>query len=256
MIYLTYQKYDKSGTGPSATINPSAATTTSLVTVTGNIKVMTYNIHQGLEGINNVVQLIKQYQPDIIGLQEVKKSQFETLKNQLNMVGYFSQAYAGAGDPQGNAVLSKNNFLETITGSYSQQSTLDTGYNSGETRNYQRVKVTIKGKGITLFNTHTTHDESNGQAVNKDQIQELHNEVYNAGIQSQGNVIVVGDFNNVNTASSFSDFSSDGTSGITHLSKGKKIDFIFFSSGLTKSSAQIVTSPVASDHYPIIVGLN
>ena len=93
--------------------------------------------------------------------------------------------------------------------------------------------------------------KSNNQAINKAQLQELANDVS----QETGNVVVMGDFNNLNVVSYFPGYGQDGTTGKTHIVDGGKIDFILLSSGLSKVSSKKITTPIASDHYPIIVEL-
>jgi endonuclease/exonuclease/phosphatase family metal-dependent hydrolase/peptidoglycan/xylan/chitin deacetylase (PgdA/CDA1 family) len=255
-IYSAYNSYNTYGLGSGGTSakvsGSSSLPNLPVQNVAGNIKVMTFNIHCGKEGIANVVQLVNQYSPDIIGLQEVgvnycsSGDNFAKLKQELGMQGYFSAAINKPGKQFGNAILSKTSLTGTGMGSYSKQ------YGVSEIRNYQKVKTMVDGKEITIFNTHLTHRKENEMAVNKAQIQEL----ATVASQEMGNVIVMGDFNNINAASYFSKFNPDGMTGKTHIVDGGKIDFVFFSSGLSKVSALKITNPVASDHYPIIVGLN
>ena len=248
--YLGYMTYGLGSSNTGAEVSSSSSLPDLPVqTVAGNIKAMTFNLHGGKEGINNVIQLIKQYQPDIIGFQEVSVNyyggdDFAKLKQESGLP--YGEFFAAINQPEkqfGNAILSKT----TLTGVKGVPYVNQVG--NYETRNYQKVKTSIKGKEITFFNTHI---HNVGKELQEKQMQEL----ASAASKETSNVIITGDFNHVGAAAFFPGFANDQVIGMTHVTKKQKIDFIFFSSGLSVASSKKITTPVASDHYPIIVGLN
>ena len=92
----------------------SAITTLYLIQIewqkkTENIKVMTWNIHKGV-GIDNqydidrISSVIKNNNPDIIGLQEVEEDIVADIADELDMEYFFGSDFD---DDEGNAILSK-----------------------------------------------------------------------------------------------------------------------------------------------------
>jgi len=92
----------------------SAITTLYLIQIewqkkTNNISIMTWNIHKGVGvdsqyNIDRISSLIKESNPDIIGLQEVEEDMVSEIADDLDMEYFFGSDFD---DEEGNAILSK-----------------------------------------------------------------------------------------------------------------------------------------------------
>jgi len=213
------------------------------------LKVMTYNTKAGDYGLDKVINVIKQQNPDVLSLQEIDRNtkssgyvdQFEILKNKLGMqYGYFSKTVNHDGGDYGIALLSKYPLSSPSAKLYNAK--------KGEKRLYQRAQINVDGTVVTIFNTHLDRFAENER---KKQIQEL----YDVASQQSGHVIVMGDFNDESSAmdnfkSSFVSVHPDGKTW------GKeRIDYIFLSKSLSSPSSEIVQSK-ASDHKPVVSNIS
>ena len=200
------------------------------------LEVMTYNIKQGTN-VDGIISAIQQANPDLVALQEaVNNANFKKLQTELGMKGYFSQATSDHGG-YGVAFLAKPDLQLSglISAKYNSQ--------QGENRIYQKAQITVDGNKIIIFNTHLSRFESKARAG---QIQEL----YNLAIQTTGQTIVMGDFNEQSSIiNNFKqNFISVHPTGNTY--KSERIDYIFLSKSLSAGNSQIIQS-TASDHLPI-----
>jgi endonuclease/exonuclease/phosphatase family metal-dependent hydrolase len=258
-IFATYESY----------LQKAALASPGMAYGSQGVKFMTFNIRYGRWGetadakkasFGKAIELIKQFNPDVLALQEVGRDrpyyfnvdQFEKLKTELGMQGEFAETikYNDVDDVGqfGIAILSKTPLTEKSDAFYPTQ--------TGEKRKYQRAKTTVGGKEFTIYNTHLHHSsDGSTKATTVAQIQELHDLV----AKDSGNVVVLGDFNNnKEVLDIFEDYKTDGNLGETYSTKKAvdKRDYIFYTSGLSKSSTQIVKSQLAkeaSDHYPIVI---
>ncbi|TFG25762.1 MAG: hypothetical protein EU532_11470, partial [Promethearchaeota archaeon] len=92
----------------------SAITTLYLIQIewqkkTENIKIMTWNIHKGVGidskyDIDKISSVIKESNPDIIGLQEVEEDMVSEIADDVDMEYFFGSDFD---DKEGNALLSK-----------------------------------------------------------------------------------------------------------------------------------------------------
>ena len=247
-------------------------------------RVMSFNVRcaDDPEGsINNrskiVTAIIEQYAPDSFGVQEATGKWMGILKGKLG------DKYAYVGEPRDNygpfseysAVFylkDKYNLIDegTIWLSETPEVKNTKSFDSACYRIATWAVLENKETGVryTHMNTHLDHvleSTRDGQAgVLLEKLKEL---------QSEGNVIVTGDFNAypdedvykrmIAVTDDVASTAKNADSGITFHNYGKKedkgqgaIDFIFTSKGVKADTYKIIRNTVKdmypSDHYPIV----
>lgn len=247
-------------------------------------RVMSFNVRcaDDPEGsINNrskiVTAIIEQYAPDSFGVQEATGKWMGILKGKLG------DKYAYVGEPRDNygpfseysAVFylkDKYNLIDegTIWLSETPEVKNTKSFDSACYRIATWAVLENKETGVryTHMNTHLDHvleSTRDGQAgVLLEKLNEL---------QSEGNVIVTGDFNAypdedvykrmIAVTDDVASTAKNADSGITFHNYGKKedkgqgaIDFIFTSKGVKADTYKIIRNTVKdmypSDHYPIV----
>ena len=247
-------------------------------------RVMSFNVRcaDDPEGsINNrskiVTAIIEQYAPDSFGVQEATGKWMGILKGKLG------DKYAYVGEPRDNygpfseysAVFylkDKYNLIDegTIWLSETPEVKNTKSFDSACYRIATWAVLENKETGVryTHMNTHIDHvleSTRDGQAgVLLEKLKEL---------QSEGNVIVTGDFNAypdedvykrmIAVTDDVASTAKNADSGITFHNYGKKedkgqgaIDFIFTSKGVKADTYKIIRNTVKdmypSDHYPIV----
>lgn len=124
------------------------------------MRVLTYNIagHKGKrrpEYLRQIADLIRQLEPDVVGLQEVihhsnDPNPEEYLANATGMYAQYLPAHAFRSHTLGNAVLCREPILETVT--------VDLPHSWPEQRVLMEVRsTTSNGLPITVFCTHLVH---------------------------------------------------------------------------------------------------
>lgn len=237
--------------------------------VSGNLKVMTYNIHhcnppsKGVEiDLNAVVNLIIQQKPDIIALQEVDDhtsrsgafNQAQEIARKMGMDYYFGKAINYGGGAYGVAILSrfplsetKVDFLPSETGSNAEQRVLAT------------AKVTLPdGKAIRFGSTHL---DAQSSPVNRElQMTEINRIAANENLP----FIIAGDFNAAPGSSviqmlddKFKRTCTQCDPTIPAANPTKAIDFIAFApaNGFTVASHRVIAESYPSDHLPVVATL-
>lgn len=129
------------------------------------VKVMTYNIwgarSGGIPGLQDLADVIKKANPDLVALQEVDKFTSRNSKNGdiakelaklTDMEYYFVKAINVSGGEYGDAVLSRLPIKETK--GYRLTTTPELG---GELRSVARVTVERDGKEFYFISTHLDH---------------------------------------------------------------------------------------------------
>lgn len=230
-----------------------------------DLKIMSYNIHhanppskskEGVIDIDAVARVIKQQNPDLVGIQETDRNtkrsgnidEAALLGQKTGLHAQFFKAIDYDGGDYGLTILSR----------YPIQS-----YNKvnlpqvmkGEARILSYITVNIPGKGkITFANTHldATHPDSNRVAQVKRIIAELDSK--------PGPVIIVGDFNseaNKETIrildQNFRRTCVDGCAfTIPETRPNKTIDYIAIkNAGWPVKEHTVIPETYASDHRPV-----
>lgn len=238
------------------------------------VTVMSYNIGYGQNGIENVASVIRDVDPDVVGLQEVdvhwsKRSDFidqaEYLASALGMHLFYAPIYSlpdsvENGRPRkfGLAFLSKYPFIETINHPLSRLSTQDTVSSTSILPGFPQVTVKIGNSLVTLFNTHL--DFRRDPRVREIQVEEMLSIIEMVDHPK----ILLGDFNAQPDADVlkpiFGLFTNAVADDPTLLytfpsdNASRQIDYITFSSHFTLDTVYVVQS-LASDHLPIIARL-
>jgi endonuclease/exonuclease/phosphatase family metal-dependent hydrolase len=210
-------------------------------------RVLTFNIRRGLGSdmklnLSRTASVIAESGAEIVCLQEVYKGgwlpsvdQQKSLIELTMLNGEFAKTHSLIGLSWGNMILSKHKFVSVDV----------VPFTSGfEKRVCQVARVNVKGKEITVLNTHFGLTKK-FRSLQKKEIVEISNK-YNADI-------ICGDFN----CDISEDYSIDGFSfaikGIsTYPSPNpkKSLDNIIFRDGFKIKNATTIKT-LASDHLPV-----
>lgn len=234
------------------------------------LKIFTYNIQHGLDykkllnkerviDLDLISDIIKKYNPDIIGLNEVyndinKKVTVEQVKYIAQKLGY-KYCYFGRAITiletidYGNAIISKYP-IEDVKVHMIEDPIIKDENVHYETRNIIDTKININGEIINVFVTHmglATTEQKNG-------IDKL------ISLINDEKIVIVGDFNmeedneNIKRLSNIVDNTSylfdDIKLSFPSINSKIKIDYIF-TKNLKVKEAKILNE-VGSDHLPVI----
>lgn len=234
------------------------------------LKVLTYNIQHGLDykkhlnkerviDLDLISGIIKKYNPDIIGLNEVyndveNKVTVEQVKYIASKLGY-NYCYFGRAITiletidYGNAIISKYP-IEDVTVHMIEDPIIKDENVHYETRNIIETKINVNDEIINVFVTHiglATTEQANG-------ISKL------LSLIKDNKVVIMGDFNmeedneNIKTLSNVVDNTSylfnDIKLSFPSINSKIKIDYIF-TKNLEVLDSQILNE-VGSDHLPVI----
>lgn len=215
-----------------------------------SLRLLTYNLQQGVNDAQNKnydgqLELIRQIDADIIGLQETSKIAGNSdvvryLANQLNLYSYFGPK--GVTGTTGVALLSRYP-IENPRTIYHYSEDVD----RKQTATIE-AEITVDSTTFTVYVTHTY-----GRISTKTILQ---NDILDAA-DGKSNVIFMGDFNfrpfsepyNVTTDVLEDSWYVKWPSGTNSLGENnsREIDHIFLSSGTTVSDCEYITDP-QSDH--------
>ena len=241
-----------------------SAVATEAVSGAASLRIMTYNIKNGeLVGhdLSKLAAVIKESNPDILGLQEVddgtKRSQGKHETDELSTLTgmpykYFAANFPFDGGQYGLAILSKYPIAASTTVRLDSHTKRENGY---EPRIAAVADITAKGKTVTFVTVHASlHDEEragNAKAI------------LTALGPRAARAIVVGDFNespgkaigDALTGAGFVDSFHEKHSlfGYTEPAQLplKRIDFIYRAKGMGKTEHAWVPDTQASDHRPV-----
>ncbi len=234
------------------------------------LKIFTYNIQHGLDykklinkerviDLDLISDIIKKYNPDIIGLNEVyndinKKVTVEQVKYIAQKLGY-KYCYFGRAITiletidYGNAIISRYP-IEDVKVHMIEDPIIKDENVHYETRNIIDTKININGEIINVFVTHmglATTEQKNG-------IDKL------ISLIDDEKIVIVGDFNmeedneNIKRLSNIVDNTSylfdDIKLSFPSINSKIKIDYIF-TKNLKVKEAKILNE-VGSDHLPVI----
>jgi endonuclease/exonuclease/phosphatase family metal-dependent hydrolase len=221
------------------------------------IKVVTYNIHRGINKSNKldldgITEVIMGIGADIVALQEVErfsirtgfKDQIGYIAEKLSMNYAYGKSINILNGQYGNAILTRYPIEE-----YEVKQL----YSEGETRTLLRVALSINGSRIQVYNTHLGLNSSEREK----QIREIIDITANAD-----NYILAGDFNSaVDKLDAVTGKLKDAALydvnkyRIPTFDNGditERIDYIFLSEKFKIVGYEVLKSD-ASDHYPVTV---
>lgn len=224
------------------------------------LRIMTYNIHHGTDKVGNdnldsIVDLIEEYNPDIVGLQEVDKNlvrtnftdQIKYLADKLSMYYCFGANRSFIKGEYGNGILSKYPIVDV-------QNIKLQGI---ETRGLLKSSILIDNNKINFLVTHLglDYNERNNQyKVIKEYV-----DIF------EDNLIMVGDFNSLGSDPNIIYLQNKlNDSGLKTLNnynntlnvyKNKsRIDYVFSSKSM-KIKGYKLEKVDYSDHFPVIVDI-
>lgn len=221
----------------------------------GYLTVATYNIHhgrnqQGKRDLQSTIDVIKEFEADIIALQEVERlslrsgfqDQYRQLATQLNMHGAFIPAIQLPGLYYGNAVLSRYPIIAEDTLYLESQR---------ERRAAQIVAIELQQEQIVyVVNTHL--------GLNRQEREEHLQLLYGLIHQLDAPIILMGDLNTTPEQGEYLQVwgqslrkSNEGRVLHTFSSKEWQIDYIFHSEHFEVLDTWTLKRPT-SDHYPLI----
>ncbi|NLK34926.1 MAG: hypothetical protein GX301_05685 [Gracilibacteraceae bacterium] len=222
------------------------------------IRVMTYNIHRGINkgsklDLNGIVEAIRSSGAEIVALQEVERfsvrtgfqDQIKYIADKLSMGYAYGKSINILNGQYGNAILSKFPIEEYEVNKLPS---------NGERRTLLRAGLNVYGNRIYFYSTHLGLDQEE-RDIQVEEIVRL--------AADNSNSIVSGDFNSgvdklgaitgrYIDCASFENNDSRATFEEGELSE--RIDYIFASKNF-KVKAYDVLELDASDHYPVICTL-
>lgn len=237
-------------------------------TASGELSVMTYNIHHanppskpGLIDIDAIAAVINKQRPGIVMLQEVdvntgrsKLNEAAVLAQKTKMNFYFAKAIDHDGGDYGVAILSryslsngKTHKLPTLAGT------------NGEPRVLAMANISIDGKQLTIACTHLDHlGNDTNRVLQVNTIMQILKDEKNP-------VILAGDLNARPGSTVINMLDKDFTRTclqncaftIPQDNPTTEIDFIAFKphSAFSVKSHQVIDEKYASDHLPVMAKL-
>jgi endonuclease/exonuclease/phosphatase family metal-dependent hydrolase len=226
----------------------------------GPLRVMTYNIHQGINAdlvmdLEEIADVIVAERPDVVLLNEVNRARatngfvdtLPLISRRLGMVYVFGANYRDG--QYGNALLSRYPILGWDNLHYA--------HNTTETRGLLRVVVQAPGGPVAIFGTHLDHSEGPGDARAEQVAEAL------AVWDGAARTILLGDLNAEPDAPELQGIYNAGFLDVLQATgqgslftfwdaaPSRRIDFIFVTPDLTPVRAWVVRSR-ASDHLPVM----
>lgn len=218
------------------------------------LRVLTYNIAHGEQGLDKILDILKVSEADVIALNEVDNgmarskfvAQAAWLAKELGMHYYFGPAKDIA---YGNALLSRYPLLEV------SNKTLP---GLRETRGCLIALIQLPGTQARFFVTHLGLRQ-------QERFQQLEMIKNFMDSYPEENKLLLGDFNakpvspeiEMITANLLDTFAQKGQGeGVTYPAISRaRIDYIFVSPKIGINQVQVLNNQVASDHYPVLVQL-
>lgn len=220
------------------------------------LKVMTYNIHRGINKSNEldldgIAGIIRSAGPDVVALQEVERfsvrtrfqDQVEYLAEKLSMNYAYGKSISILNGQYGNAILSRYPIDEYEVNDLPSE---------GEKRTLLRVILNVNGSKVPIYNTHLGLKKSERDR----QISKI------MGVSAdERRYILTGDFNStVDKLQAVTEklidsaaYGEDEQEKPTFADEGvaERIDYIFTSKDFGIKKYEVLESE-ASDHYPVM----
>ena len=240
---------------------------TPSVSARKKLRVMSYNIHVGVGmdkklDLQRIADVINKERPDLVGLQEVdrgvertqRKDEIAELASLTKMQYVYAHNLDYQGGQYGVAILSRYPIRASDHRMFQNK-------RETERRGMIRVEVKIDGQPLHFVTTHLDYQFVDGRLFEAEQLLANLRDV-------KGTLIVVGDFNDEPTGSTyklmlngFTDawlVNGDKLSGFSYPADKpvKRIDYIFFrSTDGVKAKRSWVVETLASDHIPVVADL-
>lgn len=210
------------------------------------MKLITYNIHKGIdennnESLNDIIDYLKRTNADIICLQEVLNSIHIKLLNELDINGYFLSNVKLTNDLYGISIYFKNNMV-SVDGVHL--------VSEKERRGFIHLQLYINDKLVNIINLHL------GLSIYEREKQL--DQVLNYIDTLRGKNIICGDFNQIGLKiDRFYDLAKifDLENTETFSKSKSRIDYIFISQNINPAK-YIVDFITTSDHFPAIGEFN
>lgn len=220
------------------------------------IKVMTYNIHRGINknnqlDLDGIAEVIKGTDPDIVALQEVErfsirtgfKDQIKYLADKLSMNYAYGKSINILNGQYGNAILSKYPVEEYEVKPLPSEV---------ENRTLLQAVLNINGSRISIYNTHL--------GLNRDERDKQVTEIMNI-TSTKEKFILAGDFNSapdklgavtrrLKDSASYDEKNYERPT-FENEDIAERIDYVFASHEFSIMGYEVLKSE-ASDHYPVI----
>lgn len=229
---------------------------------TSTLRVMTYNIHMGREGLGNVAKVIRDANPDVVGLQEVDRFTTRLGRKDVDQLAQLSaetglpySAFFKASDAYGGdfgvAILSRYPIAEAA------QKGLPT--ENAERRTAGRALVKAPGGDVMVYVTHLTNLPTRSKLRGQ---QARHILAWMA--EDSRPKMLMGDFNDSADSTPVRAFKTKLTEAFGRAGRGPsytfpftflpnaRLDYVFASSELNPTDVHVVQAKGASDHYPIV----
>ncbi len=257
-----------------ALVTQAACATTQPASVQQPLRVMTYNIQYGNEGLDSVIATIRAQNPDIVGLQEVdvhwmERSRFvdqaALLAKGLGMEFRFAHIYripnADASKPPrefGVGVLSKYPIVSFTNHEIMRHSTQVPNAAPSPLPGFLEASIDVKGRRVRVFNVHL--DFRRDPAVRTRQVADM--------ISVMGDMntptLVLGDMNAPPNAPEVQPLfqlirdtwqysQGPGLTGPARNPRGK-IDYVLASNHFSVKKTW-VPQVYSSDHFPVVADL-
>jgi endonuclease/exonuclease/phosphatase (EEP) superfamily protein YafD len=225
------------------------------------LRVMTFNLKGYNPEQEAIVQLIREVDADIVGLQEVSDINATILETELQDLYPYMALHIMDSVVQGQAVLSRYPIVEDEFWQYEfLPSTLG----------HQRSLISLENDiSIAIYNLHPTHPGMQGEFFNPG-YRSLEIEAILQGSTSE-NIpqILLGDFNMPDLSEDYAAITNVYTDAyrvagygmgwtfpnVTRIPPLLRIDYVFYSEGIIAQQAQIWSNGAGSDHRPIVVDL-
>lgn len=257
--------------GETGTINVSLAPSETFMAETEAVKVMSYNIltWPTEERLDQIVTIIREYAPDVIGMQEAVPSALAALREILSDT--YDCIYLERDESTGESTpiwynKNKYNLIESGSGWLSETPSTMSKLNSSE---YYRVYVYAvleskeTGARFVHVNTHLDFASAQQQQVSILLAQTAHLSYMPMFYTADWNFVPGEMGYKLMHAAGYTDASvmTENVDGGATISGGSEIDFCFASIQNTSVDSYMVIddhefSETSSDHYPILIDLN
>lgn len=220
------------------------------------LTLLTFNLHNGNDSGEQVVETIRQAQPDLVALQELTP-QITSFLTDL----YPYQSFTPRNDFTGQGILSRYPIIAAET---------------WKTESIQgRYQLDINGSIITLFNVHTAYPYVTRLRFNGAKRSQDVSDILNRAADEHGPMLIVGDFNMTDMSFDYGRITALYADAYRHAGRGMgftfpaytnifglrnvpplaRIDFVFHSSHFQAIQASVGADAVGSDHLPLLATL-
>lgn len=228
------------------------------------LRIMTFNIRGCKNYITNkkdyksIIEIIKKYNPDIIGLNEVfggiisNNNQVKIIAENLNYYSYFGKSTRVLFRKYGNGIISKYPIISNEIVNIPNPK-IKTGNKLYENRSILKSIIKVENQELNVYVTHlglNSDEQENGFKI----INEI----------NSSNSIIMGDFNIEPNNILLNELNKKFISSDNYLNEDRfsfpstkpsnKLDYIYISKDIKILNADI-KNDIASDHLPYVVDI-